>query len=82
MSNLVRWDPSGRLMSWPDIVRRMFESNLARPSLLEPFGPDLALDMYETEDSVVVKVAVPGVKPEACWKEGKRRINLYIVGAP
>lgn len=72
MSNLVRWDPFGRLMSWPDIVRHMFESSLVRPSLLEPFGPDLALDMYETGDSVVVKVAVPGVKPD--------EIEVSVVG--
>lgn len=29
-----------------------------------PTGETLAIDMYETADSVVVKTAVPGVKPE------------------
>jgi HSP20 family protein len=42
---------------------RMFDENFPRPQV--PFGPwaedSLALDMYETDESVVVKTAIPGV---------------------
>jgi HSP20 family protein len=45
---------------------RMFEEGFLRPPV--PFGPwaesALAVDMYETEDVVVVKTAIPGVKAE------------------
>ena len=45
---------------------RMFEEGFWRPP--GPFGGwgegTLALDMYETEDSVVVKTAIPGMKAE------------------
>jgi HSP20 family protein len=45
---------------------RMFEEGLMRAPV--PFAPwaegALAVDMYETEDTVVVKTAIPGVKAE------------------
>jgi HSP20 family protein len=45
---------------------RMFEENMIRPPT--SFGPwaqgTLAVDMYETDENVVVKTAVPGVNAE------------------
>jgi HSP20 family protein len=45
---------------------RMFEERLLRPPL--PFGGwdegALSLDMYETDDNVVVKTSIPGVKAD------------------
>jgi HSP20 family protein len=46
---------------------RLFEESFIRPSsrLLAPLSVgDVALDMYETDDEVVVMTAVPGVIPE------------------
>lgn len=67
MSSLIRWQPFSELVSLRDAMDRLFEDSFVRP----PFGwiaplraADLAVDMYETKDEVVVKAALPGVKPE------------------
>lgn len=68
MDRLIRWRPKrevadwaqteeGSLMPWP-----WFEQGL--------WGP--AVDMYETDDQIVVKAALPGMKPED--------IDVKIVG--
>jgi HSP20 family protein len=45
---------------------RLFEESWVRPRAgwLLPAEEALAIDIYETADSVVVKTSVPGVKPE------------------
>jgi HSP20 family protein len=47
-------------------MESMFEENFPRPQV--PFGPwsegSLALDMFETDESVVIKTAIPGVDVE------------------
>ena len=65
--NLVRWEPWSDLMSLREAMDRLFEESFVRPRAgwLAPLGAEtLAVDMYETDDEVVVKTAVPGVKPE------------------
>jgi HSP20 family protein len=65
--NLVRWEPWSDLMSLREAMDRLFEESVVRPRAgwLAPLGAaSLAVDMYETDDKVVVKTAVPGVKPE------------------
>ena len=62
MSNLIRWDPYGEVLSLQRRMDRMFDS-------LYPAEPraeqnTTALDMYETDNDVIVKVSVPGYKPE------------------
>jgi HSP20 family protein len=67
MSNLVRWEPFRDLISLREAMDRLFEESFVRPrgARLVPAGMEtLAVDMYETEDAVVVKSAVPGVEPE------------------
>ncbi len=45
---------------------RLFEESFVRPSHMwsEVGIGDLPVDMYQTADNVVVKAALPGVKPE------------------
>jgi HSP20 family protein len=65
--NLVRWEPWSDLVSLREAMDRLFEESVVRPRAgwLAPLGAEsLAVDMYETEDDVVVKTAVPGVKSE------------------
>lgn len=66
MANIVRWEPLRDMATLRDAMDRMFEDRMIRPPM--PFSPwadgALALDMYETEDKVVVKTAIPGVKAE------------------
>lgn len=61
MSNLVRLDPFGELLA----MQRRLDRVLAHPfSTTEAEAGETALDMYETDEAVVVKVAVPGYKPD------------------
>ena len=64
--SIVRWEPFRDLMTLREAMDRLFEESFVRPrrEWLAPAEGTLALDMYETEDSVVVKSAVPGVKPD------------------
>lgn len=67
MRDLIRWDPWGDLISLRDAMDRIFEESFVRPprEWLAPTAPrTLELDIYETENEVVVKAAVPGLKPE------------------
>jgi len=67
MADLVRWEPFEELISLRDAMNRLFEESFVRPwgSWLTPFTREtLALDMYETDDEIVVKASLPGVKPE------------------
>ena len=67
MRSLRRWEPFSQLMSLREAMDRLFEESFVRPGRrwLAPLEmPRLALDMYETEDDVVVKATIPGVKPE------------------
>jgi HSP20 family protein len=67
MANMVRWDPARDMVSLREAMDRLFEESFLRPGFLG--GNDSAaglmpLDVYETQDDVVVKAAIPGVKPE------------------
>ena len=66
MARIVRWEPWRDMVSFRDAMDRMFDERFIRPPV--PFGPwadvTMAVDMYETADSVVVKAPIPGVKPE------------------
>jgi len=55
------------LISLREAMDRLFEESFVRPRAgwLAPLGAEsLALDVYETDQDVVVKSSVPGVKPE------------------
>lgn len=67
MANLVRLDPAREMMSLREAMDRLFEESFLRPGFFgatESGAGMLPMDMYETENEVVVKAAVPGVKPE------------------
>jgi HSP20 family protein len=65
---MMRWDPFKEMMSLRQAMDRLFEDSFVRrphwwPALAEGALP-LSLEMYQTANDVVVKAAVPGVKPE------------------
>ena len=67
MANLVRWEPFRDLVSLQEAMNRLFEESFvqSRGGWPTPVGMEsLAVDMYETDDAIIVKTAVPGVKPE------------------
>ena len=67
MSHIVRWEPFRELVSLREAMDRLFEESFVRPGggRLAPAGMEIpAVDMYQTDDAVVVKSAIPGIKPE------------------
>lgn len=67
MTSLIRWDPFREAMSLRNAIDRLFEESFVSPRFgwMAPLGAaDVAIDMYETKDQVVVKAALPGIKPE------------------
>ena len=67
MAELVRWSPAQEAVSLREAMDRLFEESFLRSDVFgvgETAASALPLDMYETENDVVVKASVPGVKPE------------------
>jgi HSP20 family protein len=63
MVNLVRWEPFREMMSLRQAMDRLFEDSFVRLPRLSGDG-EFPIDMYQTQDNLVVKAALPGVKPE------------------
>jgi HSP20 family protein len=71
MSDIVRWEPFRDLVSLRDAMDRLFsESYIRPPAFVE--GSPFAVDVYETDQDVVLKASIPGTKPED--------IDISIVG--
>ena len=67
MANIVRWEPFRDLISLREAMDRLFEESFIRPRIgwPAPLGAGaLAVDMYETDQDVVIKSSVPGVKTD------------------
>lgn len=65
MRSLVRWEPIKDIVSLRDAMDRLFEDSFVRLSRFLPvFGEYLPIDMYQTDNEVVVKAAIPGIKPD------------------
>ena len=76
MADLIRWDPLRDLVSLRDAMDRLFEESFVQPRGAWPTlagrEQSLALDVYETDDDLVVEASLPGVKPE--------EVDISIVG--
>lgn len=63
MSNLTIFDPFREMASLRSMLDQAFDSMLSRRSELGT-TEWLAMDMYQTDDDVVIKAAMPGIKVE------------------
>jgi len=63
---IVRWDPFREMMTLRNAMDRMFEDSIVPriQSITNGGEAPMALDVYQTDDEVVIKAALPGVKPE------------------
>ena len=65
MSNLIRWEPMREMMTLREAMDRLFDDAFTRPLNLRDGGWSApAIDMYQTDDDVVVKAALPGFKAD------------------
>jgi HSP20 family protein len=65
MSSLIRWEPAREMMTLREAMDRLFNDAFTRPfSLAEGNWSVPAVDMYQTDNEIVVKAALPGIKSE------------------
>jgi len=65
MTNLTRWEPVREMMTLREAMDRLFDDAFTRPINLRDGGWSApAIDMYQTDDDVVVKAALPGFKAD------------------
>ena len=66
MASLMRWEPFGEMRSLRGRMDRLFDGFLRGPRLVPWESAELAfpLDVYETEESLVVKAPLPGARPD------------------
>lgn len=64
MTNLTRWEPMREMMTLREAMDRLFDDAFTRPLSISGLAGGPAVDMYQTEDSVVVKATLPGLQAE------------------
>ena len=71
MASIVRWTPFDEMISLREAMDRLFEESFVRPSRPSAGADDggvamgrLPIDLYETDDELILKARLPGVNPE------------------
>jgi HSP20 family protein len=65
MSNLTRWEPVREMMTLREAMDRLFDDAFTRPLSNRDGGWSTpAVDMYQTDNDVVIKAALPGFKAD------------------
>lgn len=72
MANIIRWDPLREMMGMRDLMDRAFDDIFSRSSISSEGYGVLNIDMVQTDDEVIVKASIPGVKPDD--------INISVTG--
>lgn len=65
MSNLIRWEPDREMMTLREAMDHLFDDAFTRPLRMGNGHWSIpAVDMYQTDNEIVVKAAIPGVKTD------------------
>ena len=64
MSNLTRWEPAREMMTLREAMDRLFDDAFTRPLSVRDAWTSPAIDMYQTDDEIVVKASLPGFKAD------------------
>ena len=65
MSNIIRWEPAREMMTLREAMDRLFDDAFTRPLSLGGNNWSIpAVDMYQIDNEVVVKAALPGIKAD------------------
>jgi HSP20 family protein len=65
MSNIIRWEPAREMMTLREAMDRLFDDAFTRPFSTSNGNWSVpAVDMYQTDNEVVVKAALPGIKAD------------------
>ena len=63
MSNLVQYKPSRDMMTLREAMDQLFDEAFTRPFGMSEFSMP-AIDLYQTNEDVIVKAALPGMTAE------------------
>ena len=63
MSTLIRWEPAREMVTLREAMDRLFDDAFTRPLSMAGFQTP-AIDMYQTDDEVIVKATLPGLKAD------------------
>ena len=63
MSNLVQYKPSRDMMTLREAMDQLFDEAFTRPFGMTEFSMP-AIDLYQTNEDVIVKAALPGMTAE------------------
>jgi len=62
VSNLTRWEPAREMMTLREAMDRLFDDAYTHPfSMRDGWS---VVDMYQTDDEIVVKASLPGIKAD------------------
>ena len=64
MSRLIRWEPQREALSIREMMDRFFNEPWFGDRLWADGATLPTVDMYQTDDDIVVKATLPGVKPD------------------
>ena len=64
MSNITRWEPFRDLVSVRKDMDRLFDEFFTVPAATSSGWSMPMVDMYQTEDEIVVRATMPGLEPE------------------
>lgn len=64
MSNLTLWEPMNEIISLRQAMDQLFNDAFTRPVSISGVSTGPAIDLYQDNDNVVVKAALPGLKAE------------------
>ena len=64
MTRLMRWEPYRGALSIRELMDRFFNEPMGGWRSLAEAANVPAVDLYQTDDEVVIKAVMPGIKPE------------------
>jgi HSP20 family protein len=64
MSSIIRWEPMRDMVTLREAMDRLFDEAFTRPLGTTDGLRGPAIDMYQTDNEVVVKAALPGMKAD------------------
>jgi HSP20 family protein len=64
MANITRYSPFSEVVSLREAMDRLFEDSFISPRFGALGGRAVAANLFETADSFILQVPMPGVKPE------------------
>ncbi|RIK45801.1 MAG: heat-shock protein Hsp20 [Chloroflexi bacterium] len=65
MSNLSIWEPAREMMTLREAMNRLFDDAFTRPVSASGISSVIpAIDLYQTNDEVVVRASLPGLKAD------------------